>query len=371
MLTRQHPRKTWAVGELLLAALLVALGTATVAAAQITEEQPVLPDLAPREVEIRGQLQIAFPSLQRQPLVGFNPPPRVPEIPLTRRPFLEDYADAGANFLRANLNPPEPPGVTALTGEGPLRAEVELSAGRFFQRRVHAIGAARMQSNQKVEIRLRYLGTDGDNVGFQGASNKNDDFAGSFDYERSLGAAKFGARIEGFASGYSLYGLDTTDTSGRIALNPDRNARSADESAWVSSAPGASFDYRLTAGLRQTRIESDLFATQSIVDPGTERTERRAYIDAETAVPIGSGKGFLQGRYETAGLDASGLAGSDVKHGQVAAGFRYESATVAIEGAPALLAVSFDGGIGGQPGETRSASYLSPQFDVRLRTGQR
>ncbi|MEX1055354.1 MAG: hypothetical protein WED81_04960, partial [Rhodothermales bacterium] len=42
--------------------------------------RPVLPDIAPRVVEIRGQLEISLPSLQRQPLMGFNPPPPVAPI---------------------------------------------------------------------------------------------------------------------------------------------------------------------------------------------------------------------------------------------------------------------------------------------------
>ena len=48
-----------------------------------------LPDLAPREVEITGDLTIAFPTLRRQPIVGFNPPPRVPDMTSISPLFLE------------------------------------------------------------------------------------------------------------------------------------------------------------------------------------------------------------------------------------------------------------------------------------------
>ncbi len=356
---------------LALALPLLVLGPVPIAIGQDGEQQPVLPDLAPREVEIRGQLQIAFPSLQRQPLVGFNPPPRVPEIPLSRRPITEDYTKAGAKFLRADLNPPDPPGVTALTGEGPLWAEVELSAGRYFQRRVHALAAARLRSNQKVEIQLRYLGTDGDDVGFQRAANQSNDFDGAISYQRPIGQASFGVDVVGFVSGFNLYGLDTTNTNGRIALSPDRTAGSATQSIWIAAAPRSPVSYRIRVGLQQTKVDSDLFATSTIKDPSTERSERRFMADGRVAFPVGSARGFVRGRFESGGLDDGGLAGSDLRHGEVAAGFEYQSATLTAEAAPALLAISFDGDVGGQPGETRTATYLSPRFEVSLRTGER
>ncbi len=354
-----------------LALSMLLLGPTSAVLGQDQEQQPVLPDLAPREVEIRGQLQIAFPSLQRQPLVGFNPPPRVPEIPLSRRPITEDYRKAGAKFLRADLNPPEPPGVTALTGEGPLWAEAELSAGRYFQRRIHALGAARLRSNQKVKLQLRYLGTDGDNVGFQSGANKSDNFDGAISYQRPFGQANFGVDVTGFVSGFNLYGLDTTDTNGRIAINPDRTARSATESIWIASSSRSDVSYRVRAGLQQTKVESDLFATSTITDPSTERSERRVALEGRVAFPISSVRGFLEGQFEGAGLDAGGVAGSDVRHGEIAAGLAYQSSALTVEAAPAILAISFDGDVGGQPGETRTATYLSPRFDVSLRTGER
>ena len=74
-------------------------------------QDTVLPDLAPREVEITGDLTIAFPTLRRQPIVGFNPPPRVPDIDSNRRPFTEAYGQASADLPPSPLQAPEPPSV--------------------------------------------------------------------------------------------------------------------------------------------------------------------------------------------------------------------------------------------------------------------
>ena len=75
----------------LLLAVLLWLVLPVEALAQVDTTRSALPDIAPREVEIRGQLEILLPSLRRQPLVGFNPPPRVPRPPAGRRPFAETY----------------------------------------------------------------------------------------------------------------------------------------------------------------------------------------------------------------------------------------------------------------------------------------
>ena len=72
-------------------AALIPVAVLALRTASAQDPQPVLPNLAPREVEIRGQLVIQFPALERQPLIGFNPPPRIPTIPADRRPLVEEY----------------------------------------------------------------------------------------------------------------------------------------------------------------------------------------------------------------------------------------------------------------------------------------
>ena len=103
---------------------LFCLGT-TPAWAQQDSTQTLLPDISPREVEIRGELQIAFPSLIRQPLIGFNPPPRVPELPAGRRPFIEDYKLASADLPNTPLGQPDPPEVSSLSDLDPVNGEFE------------------------------------------------------------------------------------------------------------------------------------------------------------------------------------------------------------------------------------------------------
>ena len=86
--------------------ILVFLTLLMIPGLSLAQENPTLPDLAPHVVEIIGDLSISFPSLRRQPLVGFNPPPRVPEILSSRRPFLELYKQSTEELPPSPLGAP-------------------------------------------------------------------------------------------------------------------------------------------------------------------------------------------------------------------------------------------------------------------------
>ena len=115
---------------------LLALSTPAETLAQADTTRTVLPDIAPREFEIRGPLEISFPSLRRQPLVGFNPPPRVPNISEGRRPYVETFREASSMLSSSTLDRPQPP--SALQAVDPAQGEVEVYAGRYYSRGARA-----------------------------------------------------------------------------------------------------------------------------------------------------------------------------------------------------------------------------------------
>ena len=88
-------------------ALIVLLGASVLGTRDAAAQDPALPNLAPQVVEITGDLSISFPSLSRQPLAGFNPPPRVPDIPASRIPYIDDYKQENAdpNLLHDRVTP--------------------------------------------------------------------------------------------------------------------------------------------------------------------------------------------------------------------------------------------------------------------------
>lgn len=113
--------------RLLIPALL--LLTPLAASAQQDER---LPDLTPREFEIRGELQVSLPDLERQPLRGFAPPPRTYVVPADRQPHVSPYAQR-LDDLPAN--PMTPPAAPSLLRSEPRIGQLDLLAGRYLARR--------------------------------------------------------------------------------------------------------------------------------------------------------------------------------------------------------------------------------------------
>ncbi len=76
--------------------------------AQDVREDPssLLPDLDPQDIEIRGEFRARFAGLSRQPILGFNPTPRVFRIDPNRMPFLETPEEVVASVPLGQLERP-------------------------------------------------------------------------------------------------------------------------------------------------------------------------------------------------------------------------------------------------------------------------
>lgn len=101
-------------------AAAVCLGVAPGVAAQ--DGEPRLPSLTPREFEIRGDVRVDLPQIERQPLSGFGPPPRTYVVPADRAALTGAY-DPSLDALPplALLAPSVPPSDLPMTRY--LRAE--------------------------------------------------------------------------------------------------------------------------------------------------------------------------------------------------------------------------------------------------------
>ncbi|MFV1883945.1 MAG: hypothetical protein ACMZ7B_05630 [Balneola sp.] len=92
--------------------ILFALFLSVEIQAQSTGGNPqnsLLPEINPQDIEIRSEFRARFPGLRRQPILGFNPKPRVFRIDPNRMPFMESRDEAVANIAITQLDRPEPP----------------------------------------------------------------------------------------------------------------------------------------------------------------------------------------------------------------------------------------------------------------------
>lgn len=254
----------------------------------------VLPDIAPRVFEIRGQLEISMPSLQRQPLIGFNPPPQVVPIPPDRRPFVEDYKQESIDLPPSPLQPPQPPSVASLISRPPRNGLIEGAAGRYISRMVRFRSEWPLSEPVAIYSKLEYDGSDGHEP-FENMENAR----ASFDALDALvglqhvsRSAAVGLEVDGFFNNYKLFGAEPTAGAGNLSDDPpDRDGRGGGVTGWVRTQAGSAFD----ADAR-VRYGVTTYETQALASTGTtsatpfDTQESTLEADTRLSIPFSPGQ---------------------------------------------------------------------------------
>jgi hypothetical protein len=135
----------------------------TVAIAQETQsdQQSLLPEIDPQDIEIRSQFQARFPGLRRQPILGFNPRPRVFQMDPNRTPFIEDEETVAANLPIGSLARPEPPSYQPLGYADPENGFARIGIGSFFTPEADIYAIARLGQRNWVSGNVSHSSTNG------------------------------------------------------------------------------------------------------------------------------------------------------------------------------------------------------------------
>jgi len=124
-----------AASLLFLLLSLFLMGTLNTLSAQQTEaqaQQNLLPEIDPQDIEIRSQFQARFPGLRRQPILGFNPKPRVYQIDPNRTPFIESEEAIAASVPVGQLDRPDAPTYSPLSYVNPATGFARLGIGTYI-----------------------------------------------------------------------------------------------------------------------------------------------------------------------------------------------------------------------------------------------
>lgn len=140
-----------------LAALLVIPLRAQAQEADTTQ----LPEIAPREIEIRGERQIALPSLERQPLSGFASPPSVPSVPADHAPYIGTYTYP-LDELPESLPVPETVSDAMQPTAEPAKGFLEGGTGRYFSRFFEGRVGIPLSPDERLSVHGTYTGTEDD-----------------------------------------------------------------------------------------------------------------------------------------------------------------------------------------------------------------
>jgi len=183
---------------LALAVLLVAVPTVFGQDPDTTQ----LPEIAPREIEIRGERQIDLPSLERQPLTGFSSPARVPAVPADRTPYVGSYRQT-LDDLPENLPIPETVSEPMEPVADPAQGFLEGGTGRYLSRFFEGRVGVPLSANDRLSLHGQYTGIE---------NNPDDDVADArIRYERTPEDLRIAANAHGRAQRYALFGASPSD----------------------------------------------------------------------------------------------------------------------------------------------------------------
>lgn len=311
-----------------------------------------LPDLAPREVEIRGELTIAFPSLRRQPLVGFNPPPRIPEIGLRQMPYVEPYKQRSAELPQNPLrNPSTPRALPRALGDG-FTGTVETGFGRYSARYALLEAALFATSTSRWTVDAKYDGTT--SWAPFGTNAEADGFSGGTRYATSGPRASFGIEADGSTDSYDLFGVDVAGSGGAVA-SPRRTRSDLSGSVWLGSGTRSASGYRLKLDGFSGRNSTDVFGGTE--DPRSERSD----AGLKASLKFTRGPVRVDGAAGSISLD--GASGRAVGHFDTGLGLRLAlgtNTTLALGG----RVLGFESSAEATGSQRRAITYFSPSFEL-------
>ncbi|MEX0599342.1 MAG: hypothetical protein WD021_06825 [Rhodothermales bacterium] len=332
-----------------------------------TQQGQVLPDIAPRVVEIRGNLELSLPTLQRQPLIGFNPPPRVAAVPPDRRPYVEDYKQESIDLPPSPLRPPDPPPAASLIGGTPLNGSLKAAGGLYLSRSLDFRSEWGVTDRAAIYSRLDYEGS----LGHDAAGSFEEDVTASYDaldalvgVQNTTRWATVGFEIDGFLNAYRLFGaFPAADYPALRDDPPFRDGRGGGALLRVTTqaATGVDLDLSVRYGVAQYETDalSGVVGTGASVDPDAFlREEASLELESHLGVPL-SERSDVLGDVHFTGLGFGETIGSDVVMLDGAGGARLRVENrVEITGLARLMSFS--------QGDTSSAFFASPDLLVNI-----
>ena len=128
---------------------------------QAGADNTLLPEINPQDIEIRSEFKARFPGLRRQPILGFNPKPRVFQIDPNRIPFIETREEAVADISVTQLGRPEPPTRNILQDPDRMNGYIRAALGSFVSPDVNAYGYYALDESSAVTGNMNMRGSTG------------------------------------------------------------------------------------------------------------------------------------------------------------------------------------------------------------------
>lgn len=247
-------------------------------------DQTLLPEIDPQDIEIRGQFQARFPGLRRQPILGFNPTPRVFQIDPNRTPFIESEETIAANLPIGQLDRPEAPQYMPLTYTDPKRAFGRFGIGSYITPEADLYVIQRLGDAQWVSGNINHRSTNGHLDGQESSFRQFDADLRSYQQLSQKNTLRLRT---GFTSNFNYLPPDRSDSG--IIQNSE--VRSADSGFRI----GGDFE-RNRNSLAGLNLSSSLYLNQFKLENLNENNAENSA--EEWGVNVGSRYTWLGSRVE-------------------------------------------------------------------------
>lgn len=124
-------------------------------------QNSLLPEIDPQDIEIRSEFRARFPGIRRQPILGFNPKPRVFRIDPNRTPFMESDREAVANIALTQLDRPIPPKRNLLVSPQRTTAYVKAGFGNYITPELEAYVLRKLNPNSIASVNVDFTSSNG------------------------------------------------------------------------------------------------------------------------------------------------------------------------------------------------------------------
>ena len=311
------------IALLLLLAVLVPRASRAQDADTLRSADPALPDIAPREVEIRGELELTLPSLSRQPIRELAPPPPSVDVAASRRPSAQPRpqppVELAERDLEVDLPEQEAPASPVFSASHIL---LKASAGRYLDRYLQGRATLPLSNRETAQAQFNYEGTSG-HTPFEEEPDARST-ASTLDGKLALESRRLSMitrlKARGFHSSYALYGARIGVGTPSLNQYPTRQGTGATGMLSFSTAEDAPFTGSAGVQYAGTRYLTDVFDEQRRNDPFTEeRVENRLTGHVNLTLPIRQVTTYLNGDMARADLDTD----EGVRVSELAAGARF------------------------------------------------
>lgn len=281
----------------LLAALLVAFPVR--AQQQPEEDDPALPEIAPREVEIRGELDISLPALQSPSLEGLVP--ASPLQPLPPAP-LPDPVPVEVSTAAPQSLPGEAEASSGFADlPTPRTGLVEAGAGRYLSRFARARLDYALAPQWGLRSRLDYTGTDGfAPFDAENVETPADELRGAATLRTERPGLTAALTADGFFGQHRLYGSAGAGPGG--APHPDRTRTGGGAALHVQGGGGEGATLEARARADAAQVTTDAFAGEGA---RFELSEQRAGGSLNGGAPVGGLRVEASAHGSTARLDGA------------------------------------------------------------------